>query len=357
MFSLLPHDEPHDARPHGPEEERASAQEDRGEEDRHGVRLASRPSPFVAGVFFAAGKKREGRSGKGTEPVGVRDRSAMSVRVKKFNPSSIRESRVIFIIGKRNTGKSILMKDLLYHMPRPDYVVAMAPTEDTLRMYREFLPEGCIFDHFSQEKLDRIVSLQRELVARGTKRTVLIILDDCLYQKGVLKSTAMRSIFYNGRHDNISLICAAQYMMDVDVSLRTNIDYIFTMRENILLNRQKLYKYFFGQFSKFDEFDKVMTACTQDYKTLVLDGTVASTEATDCVLWYKAAVEVPPFRLCKDIFWGLSAKYGISHDQVRAAQVKQFQIETAAADIASAGRPRAAILVVQTEDEAGNVVP
>ena len=52
--------------------------------------------------------------------------------------------------------------------------------------------------------------------------------------------------------------------MEVDVSLRTNIDYLFTMRENILTNRQKLFKYYFGQFAKFDEFDKVMTACTKD---------------------------------------------------------------------------------------------
>ncbi len=249
------------------------------------------------------------------------------------------------------------MKDLLYHMPKPDYVVAMAPTEDTLRMYREFLPEGCIFDHFSQEKLERIVSLQREIVNRGKKRNVLIILDDCLYQKGVLKSTAMRSIFFNGRHDNISLMCAAQYMMEVDVSLRTNIDYIFTMRENILTNRQKLYKYFFGQFPKFDEFDKVMTACTQDYKTLVLDGTVSSTVPTDAVMWYKASLEVPPFQLCKDVFWVLSKRYGLTEEEVRKAQSKQFEITSAAAEItAGSSARRPSVLVVQTEDESGNIV-
>ena len=169
-----------------------------------------------------------------------------ALRIRKFDPKTIKESRILFILGKRHTGKSVLLKDLLYHMPRPDYVLAMAPTEDTLRMYREFLPECCIFDHFSHEKLERTVSLQRELVNRGKKRNVMIILDDCLYQKGVLKSTAMWSIFFNGRHDHISLLCCAQYMMEVDVSLRTNIDYVFTMRENILTNRQKLYKYSVG---------------------------------------------------------------------------------------------------------------
>ena len=282
-----------------------------------------------------------------------------AIRVRKFDPRTIKESRIIFIIGKRHTGKSVLMKDLLYHMPRPDYVLAMAPTEDTLKVFRSFLPESCIFDHFSQEKLERTVTLQRELVNRGRKRTVLIILDDCLYQKGVLKSNAMRSIFFNGRHDHISLMCAAQYMMEVDVSLRTNIDYLFTMRENILTNRQKLFKYYFGQFAKFDDFDKVMTACTQDYKALCLDGTVATTESpTDCVMWYKAAVSLPEFRLCKPLFWKWSREYCMTEATVRAVQRRQFEIETAAQDAASTtgSSKKGGIQLVQTEDENGEVV-
>jgi len=283
-----------------------------------------------------------------------------AIRVRKFDPRTIKESRIIFIIGKRHTGKSVLMKDLLYHMPRPDYVLAMAPTEDTLKVFREFLPESCIFDHFSQEKLERTVTIQRELVNRGRKRTVLIILDDCLYQKGVLKSNAMRSIFFNGRHDHISLMCAAQYMMEVDVSLRTNIDYLFTMRENILTNRQKLFKYYFGQFPRFDDFDKVMTACTQDYKSLVLDGTVATTESpTDAVMWYKAQTSLPDFRLCKSLFWRWSREYCMAEATVRAVQRRQFEIETATQDatsVAGSSAKRGSIQLVQTEDEHGQVV-
>ena len=142
-----------------------------------------------------------------------------SLRIKKFEPSSISESRIIFLIGKRNTGKSVLMRDLLYHMPRPDFVLAMAPTESTLQAFRAFLPECCIYDHFDQDAVDRLVSLQRELVNRGKKRTVMLVLDDCMYAKGVLRSKSMRSIFFNGRHDHITLICAAQYCLDVEPAL------------------------------------------------------------------------------------------------------------------------------------------
>ena len=154
-------------------------------------------------------------------------------------------------------------------------------------------------------------------------------------------------------------MCAAQYMMEVDVSLRTNIDYLFTMRENILTNRQKLFKYYFGQFPKFEDFDKVMTACTQDYKALVLDGTIATTDTpTECVMWYKADMNLPNFRLCKPLFWRWSEKYCMTDSTRREVQRRQYEIETAAADAASTVPKRApsGIQFVQTEDEHGQVV-
>lgn len=280
----------------------------------------------------------------------------MAVRVKKFNPRNMKESRITFLLGKRATGKSVLLKDLLSQMPKPDYVLAMAPTEETLKMFRSILPESCIFDHFSQEKLDRAVSLQKELVARGKKRTLLILLDDCMYQRGVLKSPSMRFIFLNGRHAHIGLIIACQYMMDVDVSLRSNVDYVLTLRENVLTNRNKLHKYFFGQYGKFDEFDRVFTTCTQNYGCLVLDGTVSSTNATDCVMWYRASLNVEDFQLCKRIYWKLSQQCEKTVEEIRHAQSKQFEIENASAGAMQKMQEQSKIVVVQTEDEFGQVV-
>ena len=227
----------------------------------------------------------------------------MALKVKKFDPNTIGEFRIVFLIGRRNTGKSVLMRDLLSHMPKPDYALAMAPTEDSLDMFRKFLPEACIFNFFSQEKLDAMVALQKRLVAKGKRRHVLLLLDDCLYQKGVLKSTAMRSVFMNGRHDGISMVCAAQYLMDIDSSLRNNIDYLFSLRENILVNRKKLFTYYFGQFPKFEDFEKVFAACTNDYRAIVLDNTVSSTFAGDSIRWYKADTNVPDFKLCREVYW------------------------------------------------------
>lgn len=273
-----------------------------------------------------------------------------SIRVKKFNPTTIKQHRIIFLIGKRHTGKSSLMIDLLSKMPCPDFVMGFSPTDDTLETFKAFMPTSCIYSQFSQEKLERLLSLQREIIRRGKTRSVLLILDDCLYQKGILKSTAMRDLFFNGRHLNVGLICACQYLMDISPELRTNIDYLCSMRENTISNRQKLHKFFFGQYAKFEEFDRVMTACTQNYSALIMDATVASTNSEDCIFWYRAPLNVPPFRLGKPEIWRLSETHLKSEEEVRRLQKLKFQLETTALP------GTLDKVVVQTEDENGEIV-
>ena len=272
------------------------------------------------------------------------------MRVKKFDPRSIKPHRIIFLIGKRHTGKSVCMLDILSKMPKPDFCLAFSPTDDSLESFKKFIPPTCIFSAFSHEKLERLLALQRELIQRGKTRSVLMIMDDCLYQKGVLKSTAMRDLFFNGRHLNVGLIVAAQYCMDIQPELRANIDYLFTMREATIINRQKLHKYFFGQFSKFDEFDNVMTACTINYAALVMDSTIPSTKKEDCVFWYRAPPSPSDFKLARPCIWKLSEKHMKSEEEVRKAQKIKFEMGNTCAASAST------IQIVQTEDENGEIV-
>ena len=39
----------------------------------------------------------------------------MKLELKKFNISTITDDKVVVMIGKRNTGKSFLIKDLLHY--------------------------------------------------------------------------------------------------------------------------------------------------------------------------------------------------------------------------------------------------
>ena len=104
-----------------------------------------------------------------------------------------------------------------------------------------------------------------------------------------------------------------QYCIDLTPDLRANVDYIFILRENVLQNREKLYKSFFGVFPTFDMFNQVMTACTENYECLVLDNTSKSNKIEDCVFWYKAALR-KNFRIGSPQLWNFHKKnYNTQH--------------------------------------------
>ncbi len=61
----------------------------------------------------------------------------MSLQISKFNPKQIEERRVngagpatCVFIGKRGTGKSTLVADILYHWRKIPMGVAISATED-----------------------------------------------------------------------------------------------------------------------------------------------------------------------------------------------------------------------------------
>ena len=143
-----------------------------------------------------------------------------------------------------------------------------------------------------------------------------ILLDDCMYDKKFLKDTCIRQCFMNGRHWKLFFMLSLQYCMDLSPDLRSNVDYVFVLRENVIQNRERIYKSFFGIFPTLDMFSQVMNACTENYECLVLDNTSRSNKIEDCVFWYKAAYPIPKFRLGSSALWKYHSKnYNRNHLQ------------------------------------------
>jgi hypothetical protein len=156
-----------------------------------------------------------------------------------------------------------------------------------------------------------MLEMQREranVSGMDSLRNLALVLDDCMYDKQVMKSKTMRNLFMNGRHYKCFFLAAVQWLMDLGPDLRTQVDYVFALRENILSNRERLYKYFFGIFPKYEDFSRVFDACTANYECLVIDNTVNSNDVEDCIFWYKASADIPDFRMCAPVYWELDRK-------------------------------------------------
>lgn len=119
----------------------------------------------------------------------------------------------------------------------------------------------------------------------------------------------------NGRHWKIFIIVTAQFSGDVPPAIRSNIDYIFVLRENIIQNRERLFKNFFGCFNSLNEFCQVLDSTTNNYEALVLDNTSRSNKIEDQVFWYRADPN-RKFRMGSPAMWAFHKKaYNPKHDQ------------------------------------------
>jgi hypothetical protein len=109
----------------------------------------------------------------------------------------------------------------------------------------------------------------------------------------------------NGRHVHTMFIVTMQYAMGIPPNLRTNIDYVFILREPYIANRKRIFDNYAGMFPTFESFCQVMDQCTENYECLVINNNAKSNRLQDQVFWYKADPH-NEFRLGSKEFWEMS---------------------------------------------------
>lgn len=246
----------------------------------------------------------------------------MNLKMKKFNMKQItfrsdkNEGPVIVLLGRRDTGKSFLVRDLLYYHRYIPIGTVISGTEAGNGFYSNHVPKLFIHDEYNTSIIENVLKRQLLVNKQITKEEkdygksaidprTFVIMDDCLYDNSWSKEKVMRCLFLNGRHWKIMLIITMQYPLGVPPVLRTNIDYVFILREPYLSNRKRIYENYAGMFPTFESFCQIMDQCTENYECLVIDNNVKSNKLEDLIYWYKAESH-PNFRLCSKEFWDLS---------------------------------------------------
>ena len=230
--------------------------------------------------------------------------------LKKLDINIIKPDSILVFIGKRNSGKSFLVEDILWHK-RKDIptAVAFSPTEMANGFYKRLLPDSFVYDEFDTGAMQKLLARQVEIadnppwsMEEGFVPTLLIILDDCMSEKKHFNDKLVRYIFLNGRHHKIFLIVNVQYCMDLPKSLRQNVDFVFCLQENARLVRENLYKTFFGVFKTYNEFEEIFEYYCNNYGCLVINNLERSRDISKQVFWYKAEKH-EPWRLDAGDMW------------------------------------------------------
>jgi hypothetical protein len=246
----------------------------------------------------------------------------MNLELKRFDMKSIsfkpNESKgpVIVLIGRRDTGKSFLVRDLLYYHQDIPIGTVISGTEEGNGFYGKMVPKLFIHNEYNTAIIENILKRQRGVLKQIKKEMetfkrstidprTFVILDDCLYDNTWARDKMMRLLFMNGRHWKVMLLITMQYPLGIPPTLRTNIDYVFILREPYIANRKRIYDNYAGMFPTFESFCQVMDQCTENFECLVINNNSKSNKLQDQVFWYKADAH-NDFRLGSKEFWDLS---------------------------------------------------
>ena len=246
----------------------------------------------------------------------------MTLELRKFDMKSIsfkpneNKGPVVVLIGKRDTGKSFLVRDLLFYQQEIPIGTVISGTEEGNGFYASMVPKLFVHNEYNTAIIENILKRQPTVLKQIKKEMetykrstidprAFVILDDCLYDATWTRDKMMRLLFMNGRHWKVMLVITMQYPLGIPPTLRTNIDYVFILRENYIANRRRIYENYAGMFPTFESFCQVMDQCTENYECLVINNNSKSNKLHDQVFWYKADSH-GEFRLGSKEFWELS---------------------------------------------------
>ena len=237
----------------------------------------------------------------------------MEIELSRFDINEIKDDKVVVLIGKRETGKSFLCKDILFHHSGIPVGQVISGTEVANEFYSKMVPKLFIHEEYSPQIIQNILKRQKMMIDKYKSNQSIdprafLVLDDCLYDNTWTKDKNVRSLFMNGRHYKILFILTMQFALGIPPNLRTNIDYVFILRENYQSNRKRLYEHYAGMFPTFEMFCQVMDQCTENYECLVINNNSKSNQLQDQIYWYKADAH-PDFKIGGPGYWEFNDKH------------------------------------------------
>lgn len=182
-------------------------------------------------------------------------------------------NRTINLVAKRNSGKSVLLKYLVSTCKSKwDKIFVICPSESVNHFYKEFVPENCIFDEWSEGWVESLIAKMSKIngEAGAEKKNVLLIMDDCCSDTNFHASPTLKKLYTRGRHINISIILTTQYLNQLPPVCRSNADYLIAGQMNRMSISILCDEYLAGDLDR-TEFIKLFNRATKDYNFLLIN--------------------------------------------------------------------------------------
>lgn len=256
----------------------------------------------------------------------------VNIKIRKFEPDRMRPDKIVLVIGPQYSGKSHLLKNLLYYINTP-FAVLVHPNEFATETYGKILPKPCKIDEITKDILEKFCYRNKMLLEfnkryeRKLDSQSCIILDNCVPDLIDLKwdkNKDFKFLFRAGKDAHISTIITSPYPLKMPQHYLASIDYVFILHETNKKNKKLLFDMFGGMFDTFDQFNSILNQCTADHGCMVIDRTKISDSLNDCVTWYEAPAHNRKFYMGSPKLWDISVNTSITLDELLSEPLRLF---------------------------------
>ena len=256
----------------------------------------------------------------------------INIKIRQFEPDKMIPDKNCLIVGPQYSGKTHLLKNLLYYINTP-FALLAHPNEFATETYGNMLPKQCKLDELNKDVLHKFCNRSRTLIEfnkryeRKLDGQSCLVLDNCvpdLIDMKWDKNADFKFLFRAGKDANISTIITAPYPLKMPQYYLSAIDYVFILRDTNKKNKKLLFDMFGGMFDTIEQFNSVMNQCTADHGCMVIDCTRLSGNLNDSVYWYKAPHELRKFYMGSPKLWEMCINSSITLDELLTEPLRMF---------------------------------
>lgn len=214
------------------------------------------------------------------------------VEICRWGPELILEQRrlddkptSIMIISKCGTGKTELIRTMLFHLRKHTCGIAFDLHCGEYGSRSPFFPKNDFYENFSYN------ARQKSSIVQENKGVMVFDQMDHDHEFKTWSCDILKE--HKG-----TVIKTRQFAYYTKID--ADFDFVILFRDNIVSNRLRLYEQFFQTLAPeltFDDFSQLMDQVCSRFTCLVLDNTNESKNITDRLFWYEADVTTHPVRV------------------------------------------------------------
>lgn len=246
-------------------------------------------------------------------------------KIKRFHLRDIKLKTTIAAIGTRGSGKTNIIKYILYYKSHLIRIPAIVGgTEDVTGDFKNIVPDLFIYEDYIPEKIAYLIKDQGLLISKINAGTVsdkvkhdsILIMDDIVGTSTAWKKDkGFKKMFFAGRHIGITNIVSVQSPKHIPSDYRDNINYLIITNISTDSRKKFLYDHYWNsRFGDYAMFESIYNSIMKVKHNFMLIDNMAGSSTDDIskyVYWGRThhPRNLKSRRVGLKLLWDLNDKY------------------------------------------------